>query len=92
LRQSHAQRARGADQGYRIVPVLPEYDTGRIFSVSYNTFIELVELFHATHVNRDEILRNVGNVERSKSLASPSAGDIFVIAGAFWIINRYDRK
>lgn len=78
-------------KGYRIVPVLPEYDTGRIFSVSYNTFIELVELFHATHVNRDEILRNVGNVERSKSLASPSAGDIFVIAGAFWIINRYDR-
>lgn len=78
-------------KGYRIVPVLPEYDTGRFFSVRYDSFIQLVRMFHEKDVDRDDVLSGVLAVESQKSRVTPSAGDIFVIAGAFWIVSRYDK-
>lgn len=78
-------------QGYRVVPVMPEYDTGRFLAVRYDSFIQLVKLFHQPHVHRDEVLRNVKTIEGQRSVVHPSAGDIFMIAGAFWIVSRYDR-
>lgn len=77
--------------GYRVVPVLPEYDTGRFFSVRYDRFVELVNLFLEADVRRDDILKAVHAVETQKSRVTPSADDIFVIAGAFWIVSRYDK-
>lgn len=78
-------------KGYRVVPVLPEYDTGRFFSVRSDTFNALVRLFHAASVDRDDVLEGVQAVLLRKSLVTPVAGDIFIIAGAFWIVSRYDR-
>jgi len=78
-------------KGYRIVPVLPDYDTGRFYSVRYDSFVRLVRLFQEKNVARDEILSCVAAVIATKSPVTPGAGDIFVIAGAFWIIDRYDK-
>ncbi len=78
-------------KGYRVVPVLPEYDNGRFFSVRTDSFNQLVRLFHAANVERADVLAGVAAVLARKSSVTPVAGDIFVIAGAFWIIDRYDR-
>ena len=77
--------------GYRVVPVLPEYDTGRFFSVRYDSFVRLVRLFHDTDVNREDVLGGVAAVVAQRSPAHPCAGDVFVIAGAFWVVSRYDK-
>lgn len=78
-------------KGYRVVPVMPEYDTGRFLAVRYDSFIHLVKLFHEEHVKRDNVLKAVSAIEKQRSVVHPAAGDIFMIAGAFWIVSRYDR-
>lgn len=78
-------------KGYRVVPVLPEYDTGRFLAVRYGSFVKLVRLFQDDHVRHDDILSAVAAIESERSMVTPAAGDIFVIAGAFWIISRYDK-
>ena len=77
--------------GYRVVPVLPDYQTGRYYSVPLTAFNALVRTFQAAHVTREEVLASVNAVLARRSSVTPVRDDVFIIAGAFWIISRYDR-
>ena len=76
--------------GYRVVPVLPDYDTGRLYSVRYASFVRLTEAFREPKVSREEVINNVTAVMATRSEANPGTGDTFFIVGAFWIVTRYD--
>jgi len=76
--------------GYRVVPVIPEYDTFRIFSTSARSFIELVEEFDKTNLTREDINVALAKVYADRVQAFPEKDDVFVVAGAFWIYPHYD--
>lgn len=77
--------------GYRVVPVLPDYETGRFYSVPLTSFNALVRTFQATHVVAQDVLKGVEAVVTQRAPVTPMRDDVFIIAGAFWIISRYDK-
>lgn len=76
--------------GYRVVPVIPEYDKYKIFSTSAVSFINLIEVFDNSSVDREDIDAALNLVYRNKVQVFPEKDDIFVVAGAFWIYPHYD--
>lgn len=76
--------------GYRIVPVVPEYENYKIFSVSTRWFLDLVEVFDQIDVSRKHIDPLIQKVMDSRVQVFPKKNDIFMVAGAFWIYPHYD--
>lgn len=76
--------------GYRIVPVIPEYDRFRILSVQVESFLNLVGAFDDLNVSHEKILKCLDVVYSTRIEANLEKDDILVIAGAFWIYPHYD--
>lgn len=76
--------------GYRIIPVIPEYDRFRVLAADVDSFLELVDLFNDPIVQRHRIDELSQIVYDGRRQVFPKKDDIFVIAGAFWIYPHYD--
>ncbi|GAN65942.1 glycosyltransferase [Acetobacter orientalis] len=76
--------------GYKIVPVIPEYGNFRFFAVDTEKFFDLIDIFNAVIIERHMIDTALEAVLSSKKNVSLQDGDIFVVAGAFWIFSHYD--
>lgn len=87
-RYSINQPSEGAS--YRIRIVVPEYDRAVIFSVSAFLICSLIELLERSGSGRDILDNTIRAVYQSRQREDPQPGDIFIIAGAFWIYDHYD--
>ncbi|MFT9090261.1 MAG: glycosyltransferase [Gluconacetobacter sp.] len=76
--------------GYRIVPVIPEYDRLRMLATQASLFIKLVEIFDDPVIDRGKLDAAMKEVYDARMEAQPDKNDILVIAGAFWIYPHYD--
>ncbi|GEM16300.1 group 1 glycosyl transferase [Gluconobacter oxydans NBRC 3293] len=76
--------------GYRIVPIVPEYDRFRVLSVQVNSFLDLVKVFDDLHVSQEKILKCLDKVYKTRVEASLEKDDVLVVAGSFWIYPHYD--
>lgn len=74
-------------ENFNVVPVIPEYDRMRVFSVNRYLVLAMIETLHKGGA---EIKQAVDAVYASRALVRPKKGDIFTIAGAFWIYDHYD--
>ena len=73
-------------EGLNVVPVIPEYDNMKIFSVNRHLVMAMIESLH----RGEDVQAAVRSVYDSRVLVTPKRGDIFTIAGAFWIYQHYD--
>jgi glycosyltransferase involved in cell wall biosynthesis len=74
-------------ENINVVPVIPEYDKMRVFSVNRHLVLAMIE---ALHKGGSNIQKAVDAVYATRVLVKPKRGDIFTIAGAFWIYPHYD--
>ena len=77
------------ERGVRIVPVLPNYHHQTMSSVNMQAVVALLEAMDAKRP-KEIIEQCLLSVRASKRRVWPRDGDTFVIAGAFWIYQRYD--
>jgi len=73
-----------------VVPVLPDYNGSRVFAVRMDLLAGLINLVTSGRSNRDLLDRGLNAVLGSRSSVTTRSGDILLIAGAFWIYQRYD--
>jgi glycosyltransferase involved in cell wall biosynthesis len=73
-----------------IVPVIPEYDRSRVFTVSITIIISMLKTLETQNGGREVLDSTILAVYASREIANPAAGDIFLMAGAFWICQHYD--
>jgi glycosyltransferase involved in cell wall biosynthesis len=74
----------------RIVPVLPDYDAGRIYSVSRFLVVEMLHELEASAGDRGQVNKVIAAVQRSRAQVMLGAGDVLTIPGAFWIAQNYE--
>jgi glycosyltransferase involved in cell wall biosynthesis len=74
----------------QIVPVLPDYDGSKVFSVRMDLLAGLINLVGSGRSNRELLDRGLQAVVASRSSVTPNPGDTLLIPGAFWIYQRYD--
>jgi glycosyltransferase involved in cell wall biosynthesis len=73
-----------------VVPVLPDYNGSRVLAVRMDLLAALIGLVGSGRSNRDLLDRALDAVLGSRSSVTLRAGDTLLIAGAFWIYQRYD--
>ncbi len=73
-----------------VVPVIPEYDRLRIFSVKVHLVRAMIDIIAHRSAERELLDNSIRAVYKSRRLVHPQSGDLFVIAGAFWIYAHYD--
>ena len=73
-----------------VVPVLPDYNGSKIFTVRMDLLTALINLLACGRCNREMLDRALDGVIRSRSSAALHARDTLLISGAFWIYQRYD--
>ncbi len=76
--------------GLAVVPVLPDYNGSKIYSVRISLLDGMLGMVAGGQIGRDEINSALDLVMASRSPVSPVPGDTLMIAGAFWIYHRYD--
>lgn len=77
-------------QGFKVIPIIPEYDRFRILAVK-PIFVEaLIDLFDLPNIGRDLIDKSIAAIYSSRHEVVPSAQDVMIVAGAFWIYPHYD--
>lgn len=76
--------------GVRFELVAPEYDRQRIYAVDRARVLEMLEALHEAHRDRDPLNNAIAAVYESRTMVVPMLGDVFTIAGAFWIYDDYD--
>ena len=73
-----------------VVPVIPEYDRLRIFSVKVHLVRAMIDIIAHRSAERELLDNTIRAVYNSRRLVQVQSGDVFVIAGAFWIYAHYD--
>ena len=76
--------------GRTIVPVIPEYDNRRVFAVDTSLVTRMIAALEASRADRAPLMKAIEAVYNSRRLVEPKAGDVFAIAGAFWIYQHFD--
>jgi glycosyltransferase involved in cell wall biosynthesis len=77
-------------KGLAIVPVMPEYHNMRVFSLSKNLLLRMIQVLREAGVDRPRLDKAIEAVLASRAPVEPERGDIFAIAGAFWVFTHYD--
>lgn len=85
---SHAQGS--AETNNAIIPVIPEYDNLRVFSVNIRLVKALITMLEEGATDRQLVNSKIDAIFASRREVMPVRGDFFVIAGAFWIYVHYD--
>ncbi|KON62949.1 4-alpha-N-acetylgalactosaminyltransferase [Komagataeibacter europaeus] len=75
---------------YNVVPIMLERHAQFIYNIDVNTFETLVEALQSGLHEKEYIQSLEAKVRKSISPAQVSSGDIFVMAGAFWVYDDYD--
>jgi glycosyltransferase involved in cell wall biosynthesis len=73
-----------------IRPVLPDYNGSKVFLVNMGLVQGLISLVVSGRQDRETLDRALESIVRSRSPVELKAGDTILIAGAFWIYQRYD--
>lgn len=73
-----------------IVPVIPEYDRYKVLAPDLSIVVEMIDILETQNGDRRKLDKLISAVYNSRSVVYPGTGDIFVIAGAFWIYPHYD--
>ena len=73
-----------------IIPVIPEYDNGRILSPSIETVDSLLHELQSGAFNILHLKSILAGIYDSRREVFPGKFDVFFLAGAFWIIDNYD--
>ena len=87
---TYAQEWWEGQSAYDIVPVVPEYDRRRVLAVDLGRVVSMIKLIEEHEGARDKIDAAIEAVFASRFEVYPRRGDLFVIAGAFWIYAHYD--
>ncbi len=77
-------------KGIDVVPVIPEYDNMRVFAVNKNLVLRMIQALREAGVDRPRLDKAIDAVFASRKLVEPKKGDIFAVAGAFWIYAHFD--
>ncbi|MDF7679008.1 glycosyltransferase family 1 protein, partial [Acetobacteraceae bacterium ESL0709] len=77
-------------KGYKIIPVIPDYNERKILTVSMDIFLKIISEFDKLNVDRGAIDGHINNILNNRFEVTPKKGDVLVIAGAFWIYPNYD--
>jgi len=77
-------------KGITIAPVVPEYDNMRVFAVNKSLVIRMIQALREAGVDRPRLDKAIDAVFASRKLVEPKKGDIFAVAGAFWIYAHFD--
>ncbi|WP_133250322.1 glycosyltransferase family 4 protein [Novacetimonas pomaceti] len=75
---------------HEIVPVMLERHARDICKIDVDLFQNLVEALQSGQHDKKHIQSLEAVARKSISPVTPSAGDIFVMAGAFWVYDDYD--
>lgn len=75
---------------YNIVPVMLERQALCIYNIDINIFEKLVAALQSGLHKKEYIQSLESKARKSITPAKVSAGDIFVMAGAFWVYDDYD--
>ena len=73
-----------------IIPIIPEYENFRIFSVNIRLVKALITMIEEGSAHRTLMDAAIDAVMASRREILPARGDTLVIAGAFWIYDHYD--
>lgn len=76
--------------GYRVVPVVPDYARHAIMAVNPALAEALVRIFDSNRPDRARIDKAIDALWSSRREVNPTRQDIFLVAGAFWIYPHYD--
>ena len=85
---SYAKKA--SIDGFRVIPVIPEYDRFRILATNPALVEALTLIFDTPGADRKLIDKAIHAIYASRYEVTPSANDVMVVAGAFWIYPHYD--
>ncbi len=77
-------------KGLCIVPVMPEYHNMRVFSLNKNLILRMIQVLREAGVDRPRLDKAIEAVLASRTPVEPKRGDIFAIAGAFWVFTHFD--
>ncbi len=78
------------NKGINIVPVVPEYDNMLVFAVNKTLVLRMLQALREAGADRPRLDKAIDAVFASRKLVEPKKGDIFAIAGAFWIYAHFD--
>lgn len=82
---THAERS-----GLNVIPVIPEFDRMRVLAASPAAVEDLVRTLQSGSATRGEISELLRRTYDSRIQVEPRRGDLFVMAGAFWIYRHHD--
>lgn len=83
------RRASGANN-YKVIPVLPDYSNKIVYAADIELFYEIIDTVERGNPTRDHINRLLAAINMSLRRVEPAPSDIFLMAGAFWILPSYD--
>jgi glycosyltransferase involved in cell wall biosynthesis len=88
---TYAEEWAAENDSYDIVPVVPEYDMFRVFSVNFRKVLAMIQLIEeGRDSGRPKINAAIEALYQSRVEVFPRRGDMLIIAGAFWIYAHYD--
>ena len=73
-----------------VVFVFPEYNRNRIYAVDRDCVKAMLAAIEGAGRSRVALELAISEVYESREFVTPSRGDIFTIAGAFWTYDNYD--
>ena len=86
----HASNASDAPGRWPVRPVLPDYTGAEVFSLDASLLVGLVSSLSVENTSREMLDRALAAVKGSRTPVALKPGDTLLIAGAFWIYQRYD--
>ena len=79
-----------ASSRWPVRAVLPDYNGAEVFSLDTNLLVALVGSLSVENTTREMLDRILAAVKTSRKIVTLNPGDTLLIAGAFWIYQRYD--
>lgn len=73
-----------------VVPVLPDYHRGIVYAADNDLFYEMIDTIERGKASREHLDRLLTAIRASLRTIRPERGSIFLLAGAFWILDVYD--
>lgn len=81
---------RASPNSRNIIPVLPDYHRKIVYAADINLFYELIDTIERGEATREHLDRLLTAIRASLRTIRPEPGSIFLLAGAFWILDVYD--
>ena len=73
-----------------VIPVIPEYNRSRMLAADLRLVTAMFQLLETRGTDRHALNGLTRSIYASRETVTPRKGDVFVMAGAFWICQHYD--